>query len=155
DRVADPPDLIHGQHHVETMTALLRFPDAPAVFFCHGWLPWEEQPPRFPRILRYVAVDEACRDRLITESGVPPARVDVIPNFIDLQRSRPPDGLPGWPRRAAVFSNYATEQNYLPAVRQACSQAGLQLDVIGSGSGHPVAAPEEVLPHYDLVFAKG
>ncbi len=27
------PDLIHGQHHLETMTALSRFPETPAVFF--------------------------------------------------------------------------------------------------------------------------
>ena len=33
------PDIIHGQHHLETMTALLRFPGVPAVYFCHGWLP--------------------------------------------------------------------------------------------------------------------
>ena len=38
------PDLIHGQHHLETMTAIAHFPGTPAVFFCHGWLPWEEPP---------------------------------------------------------------------------------------------------------------
>ena len=63
DALAAPPDVIHGHHHLETMTALLRFPGVPAVSFCHGWLPWEENPLRFPRILRYVAVDQACRDR--------------------------------------------------------------------------------------------
>ena len=63
DALATPPDLIHGQHHLETMTALLRFPGVPAIYFCHGWLPWEEMPPRFPRILRYIAVDHTCRDR--------------------------------------------------------------------------------------------
>src|SRR2546430_4332475 len=36
--------------------------------FCHGWLPWEETPPHFPRILRYVAVDHTCRDRLDRKS---------------------------------------------------------------------------------------
>src|SRR5262249_42023998 len=53
DVLGEPPAIIHGHHHVETMTALLRFPDVPAVYFCHGWLPWEELPLRFPRILRY------------------------------------------------------------------------------------------------------
>ncbi len=46
------PDLIHGQHHIETMSALLHFGNVPAVYFCHCWLAWEEAPPRFPRILR-------------------------------------------------------------------------------------------------------
>jgi len=86
DALAMPPDVIHGHHHVETMTALLRFPGVPAVSFCHGWIPWEEIPPRFPRILQYVAVDQTCRDRLILESGIPPDRVRVLLNFVDLER---------------------------------------------------------------------
>ena len=34
-----PPDIIHGQHHYETLSALLRFPGIPALYYCHGWLP--------------------------------------------------------------------------------------------------------------------
>src|SRR6266478_5416084 len=41
DALAAPPDVIHGHHHLDTMTALLRFPRVPAVYFCHGWLPWK------------------------------------------------------------------------------------------------------------------
>ena len=41
DALATPPDLIHGHHHLETMTAVLRFPGIPAIYFCHGWLPWD------------------------------------------------------------------------------------------------------------------
>ena len=48
-----PPDIIHGQHHLEAMTAMLHFPDTPAVYFCHGWLPWEEMAPRFPTNQRF------------------------------------------------------------------------------------------------------
>jgi hypothetical protein len=62
DVLSTPPDLIHGQHHVETMAPLIRIPNTPAVFFCHGWLPWEETPPKHPRILRFVALDDTCRD---------------------------------------------------------------------------------------------
>jgi hypothetical protein len=29
--IVAPPDLIHGQHHLETMMALLHFPGVPAV----------------------------------------------------------------------------------------------------------------------------
>src|SRR5207248_9040649 len=36
--LAEPPDIIHGQHHYETFTALLRFPDTPAIYYCPGWL---------------------------------------------------------------------------------------------------------------------
>jgi hypothetical protein len=149
------PNIIHGQHHLETMTALLRFPRVPAVYFCHGWLPWEEAPPRFPRILRYVAVDHTVRDRLQIEHGIPESRVEVLFNFVDLDRFKPRDPLPARPTRALVFSNQASEQNYLPIVRAACASTGIHLDVIGVAANSVSTSPEESLPHYDLVFAKG
>src|SRR5688572_6673820 len=48
------PDIIHGQHHLETMTALTHFPGVPAINVCHGWIPWQEIPLQHPRIGRYV-----------------------------------------------------------------------------------------------------
>jgi Glycosyltransferase Family 4 len=155
DPLGTPPDLIHGHHHVETMTALLRFPDVPAIYFCHGWTPWEEMPLRFPRIVFYVAVDHTCRDRLVCEGGIPEQRVRVLLNFVDMRRfrSRPP--LPSRPRRALIFSNYASENSHVPAVREACARAGLELDVMGMANGNPCSQPEKALGGYDLVFAKG
>lgn len=154
DALGAPPDLIHGQHHVETMTALLHFPRVPAVFFCHGWLPWEETPPRFPRILRYVAVDDTCRDRLVHEHGIVEERTRVILNFVDLERFIPRRPLPSKPQRALVFSNYASEENYTGAVREACAQGGIALDVVGLKAGTASPQPEKLLGQYDLVFAK-
>lgn len=155
DALALPPDIIHGHHHLETMTALLHFPGVPAVSLCHGWMPWEEIPPRFPRILRYAAVDHTCRDRLILECGIPVDRVRVLLNFIDLERFKPREPLPARPRRALVFSNHANETTHTPAVREACARAGIMVDIIGSEAGIVCAQPEEVLGRYDLVFAKG
>jgi hypothetical protein len=155
DSLSSPPDLIHGHHHLETMTALLHFPRVPAVYFCHGWLPWEELPPKFPRIVHYVAVDETCRDRLIHEHAIPEEQVRLIFNFVDLNRFQRRDALPEKPMRALVFSNNASESTNLPAVRQACMRANIGLDVVGSGIGNPADRPEQVLPKYDLVFAKG
>jgi hypothetical protein len=150
-----PPDLIHGHHHLETMTALLQFPRVPAVYFCHGWLPWEELPPKFPRIMRYVAVDETCRDRLVHEHAISDEQVRLIFNFVDLNRFKRRNALPEKPMRALVFSNNANESTNLPAVREACMRAKLELDVAGVGVGNSVNRPEHVLPKYDLVFAKG
>jgi hypothetical protein len=153
--VAEPPDVIHGQHHLPAMTALLHFQGVPAVFVSHGWAPWEEAPPRFPRIHRYVAVDYATRERLVSEAGIPPEQVEVVLNFVDLDRFQPRGPLPAVPRRALVFSNQASEANYLPVVREACSRLGLELDVAGVAAGQPAARPEALLPAYDIVFAKG
>jgi len=137
------------------MTALLRFPEVPAVYFCHGWLPWEETPPRFPRILRYVAVDHLCRDRLLLEHGIPEDRIRVLLNFVDLERFKPRGPLPARPKRALVFSNYATEDTQIPAVRDACARHGITTEVVGFGTGKVCARPEDILGRYHLVFAKG
>ena len=155
DSLSLAPDIIHGQHHLETMTALLRFPRVPAVSFCHGWMPWEESPPKFPRILQYAAVDHLCRDRLILESGIPADRVRVLLNFIDLERFKPRGPLPDRPQRALILSNYATEKTHIPAVREACARHGIDLDIVGRDSGNVCAQPEEILGDYDIVFAKG
>ena len=32
ERISEPPDIVHGHHHLETMTALQWFPGVPAVF---------------------------------------------------------------------------------------------------------------------------
>lgn len=153
-RVEEPPDLIHGHHHPQTVEALLWFPGVPAVFVSHDASAWHDAAPLFPRIVRYVAVDEANRDRLLA-GGVPEAAIRTLLNWVDLERFRPrADPLPEKPRRALVFSNYAREDSHLPAVREACRRAGLEMDVIGAGVGASVADPEAVLRGYDLVFAK-
>jgi hypothetical protein len=151
DAISSPPDLIHGQHHVETMAALLRFPNTPAVFFCHGWLPWEETPPTHPRVLHYVAVDDTCRDRLRWENAVPEQRVSVILNSVETEQFLPRPPLPARPSRAVVFSNGGA---HIGAVREACLRTQLTLDVIGADAGNVAMRPQDVLGQYDIVFAK-
>ena len=150
--LATPPDVIHGQQSPETMTALLQFPDTPAVFFYHDNLDLKSVPPNFPRILRYVAVDHTCRDRLLCEHAIPEERVHVLLNSVDLKLFTPRAPLPPKPRRALLFSNYASQ--HLAAVQAACARTNLTLDVIGADVGRPCAQPEAVLGDYDIVFAK-
>lgn len=154
--LGEPPDVIHGQHHTETMTALLHFRGVRAVYVCHGWMPWQEAPPVFPRIHRYVAVDDLCRERVVSEAGVAADRVEVIPNFVDLARFTPRGPLPSRPERALVFGFDASDDTYAPIVREACARAGIgTVDVVGYGNGNPTPTPERLLGEYDLVFAKG
>lgn len=148
------PDLIHGNHNTELMTALLHFPGVPAVFFCHSWMDWVSSPPSHPRILAYVAVDDTCRDRLLCHHAVPEERLRVVLHAPDLERFRPRGPLPPRPRRALVFSNNANKWTHLAAVREACSRAGIELDVVGAGVDAQTTRPESILGNYDLVFAK-
>ena len=155
EMVTAQPDIIHGHHHLDTMTAVLHFPGTPAIFVCHGSTPWEEGAPQFPRILRYVAVDHACRDRLVIDHEIPEDRVRVLLNFVDLERFKPRGKLPDRPLRALIFSNQANEHTHVSAVRAACERTGLLLDVVGWASGNACAEPEAMLKNYDIVFAKG
>jgi glycosyltransferase involved in cell wall biosynthesis len=153
--LGESPDIIHGHHHLDTMTALLHLPSTPAIYVCHGSTPWEEAAPRFPRILRYLAVDQACRDRLVIEHAIQPERIRVVLNFVDLDRFKPRAQLPPHPRRALIFSNQANEYTHTSAVRLACERAGIALNVVGNAVGNVCAEPESLLGNYDIVFAKG
>jgi hypothetical protein len=153
-KLGSPPDVIHGHHHADTALAVCAFPDVPAVYVCHGWAPWEEAPPRFSRIRRYLAVDLVCRDRLVCEHGFAEADVEVLPNFVDLDRFIARSPLPASPSRALLFANTARPNGYATVVAAACAQAGVALDVVGLLSGKPTPHPESVLGQYDIVFAK-
>ena len=149
------PDVIHGNSTVETMTALLHFPSVPSLFVCHSWAGATGSPPRFPRIVRYVAVDDACADRLQYEEGIPSEKVSVLLNAVDTTRFPPrATPLPARPKRALVFGNAAHAATHLAIVREACSRAGIEVDVIGEAAGTALSDPETVLGNYDLVFAK-
>lgn len=153
--ISTPPDVIHGQQRHETMVAMLHFPGVPAVYFCHDWYSPADSPPRFPRVLRYVAVDLACRDKLTLHHAVPEARIRVLPSFVDLTHFKPRAPLPPRPGRALLFCNHAEDDKWGGAVREACRRAGVALDLRGEASGATASRPGELLADYDLVFAKG
>jgi len=154
DRAMPAPDLIHAHHHIETMMALLRFPDTPAIAVCHGAAQWEETPIVFPRILRHVAVDDACLARLREMPGLPGPSLRQIFNFVDMARFPPRPPLPAVPARAAVLNNEIASSNVLPALREACERRGIALDVFGAAAGRPLDDPGRVLGDYDIVFGK-
>lgn len=155
DKIGAVPDVIHGHHHVETLIAALHFPRVPVVHVCHGWIPWEERPLKHPSIVKYLAVDDPSHDRLILEEGLAPDGVELLRNFVDLNRFTPRGPLPERPRRALVFSNGAGRDGYVTVIRDACARAGIALDVGGIGCGRPIASPERFLRDFDVVFAKG
>lgn len=153
-RLSVTPDIIHGHHHRPLVEALLRFPITPAIRICHDATNSMDEPYVFQRVRRYLAVDERCRRRVELALGMKVGQIEIVPNAVDLARFQIRDPLPLRPRKALIFSNYARRNTHLKAVRAACRQAGLDLDVIGGGVGRQSIAPERELPRYDLVFAK-
>lgn len=155
-RLPGRPDVIHAHHHLDAMAAIQQFPGVPVIYYCHGWLPWEETPLRHPQIFRYVAVDELCRERLVIEHSIPASQVEVLLNFVDTSRFRLRPPLPEKPQRALIFGNQLGPAHpvYL-ALRGACEARGIALEIAGAGGGAASSQPELHLPQFDLVFAKG
>jgi hypothetical protein len=154
NNIAGPVDVIHGDSPLETMAALLHFRETPAVFVCHGWGSVAVTTPRFPRIVRYIAVDDTCADRLLLREGIPSDRVSVMLNAVDVDAFRQRDPLPPKPRRAVVFGNIAHELTFVPVIRDACRRASIELEVIGLAAGTAIPNPEQLLGRFDLAFAK-
>ena len=114
-----------------------RWPTVPAIHVCHDHTSPNDRTPIHPNIRRHFGVSRVCVQRLVGD-GVPESRADLLLNFVDTARFSPRGSLPERPRRALVFSNYAHEGSHLPAVMDACRQAGLELDVVGAGVGRIV-----------------
>jgi len=149
------PDAIVGNTHQETVRALMHFHDVPVLTICHDRSDDHGRPAQFAQVVRHMAVDENCAERLVHEFGIERERIELIQNGVDLARFPKRGELPSRPRTALVFSNYASHNAQLEEIRAACVQRGLSLDVIGSGTGNHLPDPAEALGRYDIVFGKG
>lgn len=130
------------------MAALLHFPHSRGIFVVHDRRSPHDEPPAFPRLRLYVAVDHACSERLDRW----PERTRILFNAVDLVRFASRGPLPERPRRAILFASASAGPRHCAPVAAVCREQGIELDVIGLSQ--EVAAPEEVLGRYDLVFAK-
>jgi glycosyltransferase involved in cell wall biosynthesis len=149
--LAEAPDIIHAHHVIPGGEALIRFPGVPAINVCHAFAHWVEAPVHFPQIAAYVAIDEACRDRLVHMHGIDRSRVVVLPNAVDLKRVPPRTRpLPDQPKRALVFGKASSVAQ---EIRSACKALSIDLEAIGYEVGRVTGHPEQALVGFDLVFA--
>lgn len=150
------PEIIHGQHHLQALTALCEWPEVPGVFMMHGIAPWEELPPVHPRLRRYLANSPHFGWWLEQQCGISRDQLEVVPNGFDsrrFSRVRPATDRSG---KALVFHNSIRPQSPAwNALRDACEASGLSLHGIGREFGEMIDDPEHHLPDYDLVFASG
>lgn len=154
-RIPFRPDIIHGQHHLTTMAALAAWPGVPGLFFCHGVQPFDEFPPRHPRLRRYLSMAAINNEWLAQAATTTADKVATVPNWFDPARFvtvRHP-GSPA--HAAALYSNRFRPGPQFEAVRDACRRQGLSLTGLGHGFGSPVKSPETELPEFAVVFATG
>ena len=149
------PDVIHGQFNLETITALLSFPDVPAVYMSHGSQQWRGHPPLHPRIRRYIAHSTCVGDWLVEKLAISKRQFLLVPNFVDVKRFQEVRRLPEEPRRALIYDRTTAPGRHLNAIHHACRNSGIDLDFVGNLVGKAPVRPEVMLPNYDLVFASG
>ena len=153
DDLPAAPDLIHGQHHLETIAALRQFPGRCRPFSCvpaatSGTMRRHDIPESDATWPLTSFAANAC---LASMDRAAPRHHGLNPwTWLDGRGVRCPSARGG----PCSVSNYAGADTHLEPVTEACRRMGLDLVVVGSGVGHASAAPEEVLPDFDLVFAK-
>lgn len=149
------PHVIHSNHPAETLSAFLHFPNTPLIHTCHAFVGDEAKPLQLSRIMRYVAVDDTVLDRVVAREGIDPARTQVILNWVDTERFVPGPRLPERPRRVLLFGNAVGPQGaWQRPVVDFCRQQAWRVERVGDGTRQIAEHPEELLPRYDLVFAK-
>ncbi|XHR30808.1 MAG: glycosyltransferase [Chthoniobacteraceae bacterium] len=154
DCFSEAPDIIHGQHHIETLTALAQFPHTPAIFVIHDTRAWHDIPPLVPQIKHYVGVSRYGLNRL-ERYGLKKEVMHLIPNTFDAERFPQRDHVRERPARALFFCSYARAHAALAPLQAACLQEGIELDVVGKGLDRLETHPEDILSEYDLVFGTG
>lgn len=154
DALTGIPDIIHAHHYEATMKVLMKFPSVPAVYFLHDRTHPADVPPKHPNIIKYIAVDYNCLDRIIVDHGIGKGHTGVIHNWVDTSRFLTRRQVNLKPEKALVFSNYANHENHFKLIQKACQSEGIVLDGVGLGFGNANRYPEKILGGYDIVFAK-
>ncbi len=148
------PDIIHGQHQVPTTLALLQFPSAPVLNYCHGYGPVKERPVRHPRVRRWLAPSTNFRDWFQQEFQIPPDRFVFAPNWVDTDRF-PLRTLPQSNHKALLYHTSIRRGASVEALKEGCRAAGFEFAAVSYALGGGTDAPEKLLGGYDVVFTSG
>ncbi|PWC26628.1 glycosyltransferase family 4 protein [Teichococcus aestuarii] len=145
------PDILHGHHTAPFLVARALFPDVPALWFCHDATSWHDEPPVLSSIGLYVAHSNPVRNRLWEALGIDPVRVVTLQNASGLpfQEAPPPAGI----RRVLIIAKYGAHQ--AAAVKKACQEMGLAVELVGGGVGKLSSSLHEAFVQTDLVVATG
>lgn len=153
-KIKEIPDCIHVHHNLLALKVVRFFKTTPIVYFIHDRTSSLDYPFRHTNILQYVAVDYNCKERYCIENKFEDDDIQLIYNWVNLTRFKQRKVISAIPRKALAFSNYMSQTNIFPAIKEACLSQGIEIDLIGSGNGNCTTTPENILGEYDIVFGK-
>ena len=148
------PDIIHAHNNITAYDALSFYKNTPMVFWIHDKLSPYDFAPLHKNIVNYLCVDYNCKERYRDDFNFDKSDSKVIYNWANIERFHLKEKFQEVPKKALVFSNYATDNNYLVSIKNACADLNITVDVIGKESGNQISNPENYLANYDIVFAK-
>jgi len=147
-------DILHCQHNVCAVLARMFFPSTPMVFLSHGILPELEQPPSINLdIAKYIVVSEEVRDHFIQKYSINSDAVEVVRNFVDIERFKPQTPISLKLKNVLVISNHYHKEHE-DIILEACRQLDLHLEIIGQKT-KPVWDVENHINKSDLVISLG
>lgn len=151
-KIESEPNLIHGQHHIETMMAIMRFPKTPAIYLCHGIAPWQEMAPMHPNIVQYYAVSALISSYIESRNISPGKEVRIFNNWADIELFQRKSTIRNQPKQAFIVSNRYYDAS---PIKFACDRAGISLKFFGSGFGYSSKNLHDEFLNADIVFAVG
>lgn len=153
-KIKQKPDCIHAHHNLTAIKAARFFKKTPILFFIHDRTNVMDYPFKHHNILQYAAVDYNCKERYCLENGFADEDVEVIYNWANLSRFKQREAIAPIPKKALAFSNYMSQTNIFPQIKEACLSQGIEIELLGSGNHNATMTPEDILGGYDIVFAK-
>lgn len=148
------PDVIHGQHHLDTMRAIAAFPNTPAIYHYHGYFPWVEDAPFHPRITHYLGMCELLTEKLRVNADTGSAQILTFNNWFDDTRFKYPRVSQKTPKKALFyFRAFNRQSSIAQKLVEIFKLNGIELDLNVEGNSTP--EPELVLNEYDIVLASG
>jgi glycosyltransferase involved in cell wall biosynthesis len=146
------PDVIIAQSNACAYRLRYNFPDTPMIFMAHGVTPQLEQPPEDIAVQRYTAINEDTAANLQVH-GVPVSQIEIVRDFVDLNRFEPKTTPGPFPKRVLFISNFRKGKT-LPIISDACEKLGLTLTCVGAPYGR-TGHVEKIINQNDLVISTG
>lgn len=143
------PDIIHGHHNLPLLTALRYLPSTPAIYVCHDFTAWQDYPIYHHNIIAYIAVDKLVQSRIHTVLNIPNEKIQLVYNSFNESRFTETRNLSVKPLSSLIYCKHPAVDRVIVPV---CDRLGIKVDIAGSGFKKVVAAPENLLHKYDLVF---
>lgn len=144
---------IIAQHNVLALMIRSIKPAVPMLFISHSTIEFLEQPPSIDiNIQKYVAISEAVKNNLVLNHGIPTEDIEIIRNFVDVNRFSPQSEINEKPKAVLFLSNRYTSKVY-EIIEGACRK--LRLKLIFIGKTKPVLKTEDYINEADIVISLG